>query len=148
MRAAKGSALHKRPLLLCVQVLFVLSACSFEKHPSEELLARGVGPSVAELVSNEDFYDGDSIRLSACVSVTPHTMSLVDCDDEDGPAISFSPGTNSRPYEEILEAGFRSYDSGGARLSVRIRGTFAVNEDLPRHNISVETLEELKVYPD
>jgi len=105
---------------LLVLVLLSSSACA--TSTAEAPLAIG------DVIDNYQKYDGKIVLVDACLNVTRHTMTLVDC-RKGSPEVMFEAEKGSEAeYQRIIDAGFENYGSEASQIRLKVSGTFKVLE--------------------
>ncbi|WP_454831479.1 hypothetical protein [Pseudoxanthomonas wuyuanensis] len=101
--------------------------------------------TISDVVGRSRQYDGKSILLDACLNVTRHTMTLVDCGEPTGEVAFESTKGNEADYQAIIDAGFNSLRTDDAQVRLRLVGKFSVLESpYPRYVLSVEDVLSIR----
>jgi hypothetical protein len=109
-----------RRVALLVLVLISSSACATRN--AEAPL------TIGDVVEHYQNYDGKIVLVDACLNVTHHTMTLVDC-RKDTPEVMFEAEKGSEAeYQRIIDTGFENYGSKASKIRLKVRGTFKVLE--------------------
>ena len=101
--------------------------------------------TIGDVVDSSRQYDGKAVLLNACLNVTRHTMTLVDC-LEPAEEVAFEPKKgNEADYRAIIDAGFKSLGTEDAQVRLKLIGKFdALDGPYPRYILSVEDVLEIK----
>jgi hypothetical protein len=101
--------------------------------------------TISDVIGSSRQYDGKSVVVDACLNVTRHTMTLVDCREPAGEVTFESTQGNEADYQAIIDAGFKSLGTEDAQVGLKLVGTFDVLEGpYPRYVLSVEDVLTIK----
>lgn len=109
-----------RTVLKASLMALLLSGCAAYSRPA--------ALTVEEVVRKSPQYDGRSIFLLACLNVTRHTMTLVDCDVPTTEIAFESTKGEEAGYKSIIDAGFESLDTDDGYVRLQLVGVFTVLE--------------------
>lgn len=101
--------------------------------------------TVNDVIRSSRQYDGKSVLVDACLNVTRHTMTLVDCRKPAGEIAFGSTQGNEADYQAIVDAGFKSLGAKNAQVGLKLVGKFGVLEGpYSRYFLSVEDVLTIK----
>lgn len=109
-----------RTILKVSLMALLLSGCAAHSRPATL--------TVEEVVRKSSQYDGRSISLLACLNVTRHTMTLVDCGMPTTEIAFESTKGKEAGYRSIIDAGFKSLDTDESYVRLQLVGVFTVLE--------------------
>lgn len=101
---------------------------------------------VDNVVSSYEYYDGKDVSIHACLNVTDHGMSLIDCNGGGGRQIMFEPANAlaNEAYNAILGAGFESGRNEAMRVQVWVSGVLHVRrEGYPLFRLSLRGVSRI-----
>lgn len=127
----------RQAILATLFVALPYSGCAAQTQATEL--------TISDVVSNSRQYDGKSVLLNACLNVTRHTMTLVDCRQSAGEVAFEATKGNEADYQAIIDAGFKSQGMSDAQVGLKLVGKFNVLEGpYPRYVLSIEDVLAIK----
>jgi hypothetical protein len=128
--------LKVRRVGLLILVLLSSSACAAQD--TESPMALGA------VIEGHQNYDGRVVLVDACLNVTRHTMTLVDCQNGAQEVMFEATKGVEAEYQRIIDAGFENYGNSASQVRVRLSGTFKVLEGAYlRYVLSVKDVREI-----
>ena len=134
--------MKSRVRLLSMFVSAVIAAVSLGASATESRQVL----SVNDIVSSYESHDGEVVSIHACLNVTDHGMSLIDCKVSGSRQVIFEPADMlaDEAYNSILAAGFESSRNEAMRVQVWVSGILHVRrEGYPLFRLSLQGVSRI-----